>query len=260
MKTIKHIHILRFGLEAGAVVSICACAMFALHGNTPRIAEGRPYGGGDASAAAAREAGGPMPERGRSAEAVVQGEFRANQAEGPELHRVAPGDTAKSEESVEEAQSAEGSMVECAPAEVVSVKASAYSHGARCNGVWAKRNALGSHLKTGDVSSASADWSRFPVGTRFRVVETGKVYEVDDYGSAMVGKDKVDLYMADYSQVDRWGVRRVTLEIVEWGSHRESLDILRKRSPSRGGYVGRMVKQLEAKLQNPEARLGRDEG
>ena len=64
----------------------------------------------------------------------------------------------------------------------------------------------------------------------------------------MVGKDKVDLYMPDYGQVDRWGVRNVTLEIEEWGSHAKSLDILKPRATKRYGYVKRMVEQLEAKL------------
>ena len=133
-------------------------------------------------------------------------------------------------------------------AKTVAVKASAYSYGAKCNGSWAKRNAVGGKLKSGEVNSAAADWSRFPAGTKFRVVETGKIYQVDDYGSAMVGKDKVDLYMSDYGQVNRWGVRSVTLEIVEWGCPKESLAILKQRTRSRKGYLGRMVEQLEAKL------------
>lgn len=133
-------------------------------------------------------------------------------------------------------------------AKIVPVKATAYSYGSQCNGAWAKRNAIGGKLRTGEVNSAAADWSRFPVGTKFRVVETGKVYQVDDYGSAMVGKNKVDLYMPNYRQVDRWGVRNVTLEIVEWGCPEKSLSILRPRAKSRNGHIRRMVQQLEAKL------------
>lgn len=136
-------------------------------------------------------------------------------------------------------------------AQTVPVKASAYSSGAQCNGPWAARNAVGGRLKAGEVNSAAADWSRFPLGTKFRVKETGKVYQVDDYGSAMVGKDKVDLFMADYGQVARWGLRNVNLEIVEWGSHEQSLKILKPRA--KAGYVKRMVEQLEAKLKNRPA-------
>jgi 3D (Asp-Asp-Asp) domain-containing protein len=130
----------------------------------------------------------------------------------------------------------------------IPVKASAYSYGAKCNGAWAKRNAIGGRLQSGTLNSAAADWSRFPVGTKFRVAETGKLYIIDDYGSAMVGKDKVDLYMPDYGQVNRWGLRAVTLEILEWGSHNESLAILQPRAKARYGYVRRMVEQLKVKL------------
>jgi hypothetical protein len=109
---------------------------------------------------------------------------------------------------------------------------------------------VGGSLKSGEVNSAAADWSKFPVGTKFRVVETGKVYLVDDYGSAMVGKNKVDLYMPNYSQVDRWGVRSVTLEIIEWGSPEKSLKILKPRA--RMGYIRRMVASLETKLSDDQ--------
>lgn len=135
-------------------------------------------------------------------------------------------------------------------ADKVTVTATAYSYGVACNGSWPKRNAVGGSLKSGEVNSAAADWSKFPVGTKFRVVETGKVYLVDDYGSAMVGKNKVDLYMPNYSQVDRWGVRSVTLEIIEWGSPEKSLEILKPRA--RMGYIRRMVASLETKLSDDE--------
>ncbi len=141
-----------------------------------------------------------------------------------------------------------GSLEKAPQPQTVPVKASAYSSGVQCNGAWPARNAIGGRLKAGAVNSAAADWSRFPVGTKFRVKETGKVYQVDDYGSAMVGKDKVDLFMADYGQVDRWGLRDVNLEIVEWGSHEKSLKILKPRA--KAGYVRRMVEQLEAKLKH----------
>jgi hypothetical protein len=87
------------------------------------------------------------------------------------------------------------------------------------------------------------------VGTKFRVVETGKVYVVDDYGSAMVGKDKVDLFHTSYRDVYRWGVRQVNLEIIEWGCPDKSLAILKPRA--RAPHVRRMVQALQG--QQPEA-------
>ena len=126
------------------------------------------------------------------------------------------------------------------------VTATAYSSGAKCNGAWSGRNAIGGRLKSGAVNSAATDWSRIPLGTKFRVVETGKVYVVDDYGSAMVGKDKVDLFHTNYRDVYRWGVRQVTLEIIEWGCREKSLAVLRPRK--RAPHVRRMVEALETQV------------
>ena len=134
----------------------------------------------------------------------------------------------------------------------VPVVATAYGASAKCNSKWAGMNAIGGRLKSGAVTSAAADWSRFPVGTKFRVKETGRVYIVDDYGSAMVGKDKVDLFKTNYREVYRWGVRNVQLEIIEWGSPEKSLAILKPRTRSR--HVRAMVQQLEAKLRGGETQ------
>ena len=128
--------------------------------------------------------------------------------------------------------------------ETVPVVATAYGASAKCNSVWAGKNAIGGRLKSGEVTSAAADWSRFPVGTKFRVKETGRVYVVDDY--------KVDLFKTNYRDVYRWGVRRVNLEIIEWGSFEKSLTILKPRSRSR--HVKSMVQSLEAKLRPGETQ------
>ena len=127
----------------------------------------------------------------------------------------------------------------------MDVTATAYSSGYACNGVWAGKNAIGGRLKSGAITSAAADWSKIPVGTKFKVAETGKVYEVDDYGSAMVGNNKVDLYHTNYRDVQRWGVRDVTLEILEWGCWETSLHILRPRS--KWAHVRDMVERLKQK-------------
>ena len=37
------------------------------------------------------------------------------------------------------------------------------------------------------IGSAAADWSRWPVGTVFRLISTGQVYRVEDYGWALAG-------------------------------------------------------------------------
>jgi 3D (Asp-Asp-Asp) domain-containing protein len=122
------------------------------------------------------------------------------------------------------------------------VKTTAYSSGAEDNGIYGPKNALGKSLKSGRVTSAAADWSRYPVGTRFRIAETGQEYIVDDYGSALVGTGTIDLYKSSDAQVNRWGVRHVTIEILEWGSPQRSLQILKERGKMR--HIREMVQAL----------------
>lgn len=126
---------------------------------------------------------------------------------------------------------------------IEGVKTTAYSSGADDNGVYGPKNALGRPLKSGSVTSAAADWSRYPVGTKFRIVETGQEYIVDDYGSALVGTGTIDLYKKSDALVDRWGVRRVTIEILEWGSPERSLRILKERGRMR--HIREMVESLQ---------------
>ncbi len=133
----------------------------------------------------------------------------------------------------------------------VRAKASAYAAGAADNGQWAGRTAIGTPLRSGAITSAAADWSKFPLGTKFRVVETGRVYFVDDYGSAMVGKVKVDLFTPSTKQMDKWGVRNVTLEILEWGNRTKSLALLAGRAASRYSHIRKMVASLRDQVQNP---------
>ena len=96
--------------------------------------------------------------------------------------------------------------------------------------------------------SAAADWSRWPVGTTFRVQSTGQLYRVDDYGFALAGRNTIDLYMPSKSTMNSWGVRTVPIEILKWGDEQESLRILRPRQSYR--HIRRMVLELEG---NPKA-------
>lgn len=126
---------------------------------------------------------------------------------------------------------------------IEGVRTTAYSGSVADNGPYDAKDALGKHLQEGDVASAAADWSRYPVGTRFRVVETGQEYVIDDYGSALVGTGTIDLYKRTDAQVNRWGVRRVTIEILEWGSSERSLEILRERGHMK--HIRQMVRALQ---------------
>ena len=126
---------------------------------------------------------------------------------------------------------------------IKGVRTTAYSSDPSDNGNWGPVTAVGTPLKSGKVTSAAADWSRYPVGTRFRIVETGQEYIVDDYGSALVGTGTIDLYKTSNSQVDRYGVRHVTIEIIEWGSPERSLEILKGRGKMR--HIREMVEELQ---------------
>jgi 3D (Asp-Asp-Asp) domain-containing protein len=104
------------------------------------------------------------------------------------------------------------------------------------------KNAIGSRLQSGGLNSAAADWSRFPVGTKFRVVDNNKLYVIDDYGPALVGTDTIDLYMPSRRLMDQWGSKRVTIEVFENGSYERSLEVLEPRQGSR--YVRQMVQNI----------------
>jgi 3D (Asp-Asp-Asp) domain-containing protein len=125
---------------------------------------------------------------------------------------------------------------------IEKVRTTAYTRGAAENGSHPASNAIGKPLKAGKVSSAAADWSRWPLGTRFRVVETGREYIVDDTGSAMVGTNTIDLFKPNSRAMNRWGVRHVTIEILDWGSPDESLEVLMERRNFR--HVRQMVAKL----------------
>jgi 3D (Asp-Asp-Asp) domain-containing protein len=130
------------------------------------------------------------------------------------------------------------------------VRTTAYSYGPSHNGKFGNKNAIGGSLKAGSVRSAAADWSKWPVGTRFRVRETGQEYIVDDIGSAMVGTGTIDLFKPSESHVRRWGVRRVTIEVIEWGSAERSLRILSDRTRYR--HVRNMVNSLRSLLSSDQ--------
>ena len=117
------------------------------------------------------------------------------------------------------------------------------------------RDACGKILSCGAVHSAAADWSRYPVGTCFKIVETGEICEIDDYGSALVGTNTIDLYKDNRRQMRSWGVRMVHIKILTWGSARRSLEILTPRS--RNSHVRPMIAALREQTQGPPRRFHR---
>lgn len=107
------------------------------------------------------------------------------------------------------------------------------------------RNATGEYLSGRHVMSAASDWSRYPLGTRFRIAETSEEYVIDDYGNALIGTDTIDLYKPSRGEVRQWGVRYIDIDILQWGSEEQSLKVL---APRRKHHcVQRMIAALEKK-------------
>jgi 3D (Asp-Asp-Asp) domain-containing protein len=117
----------------------------------------------------------------------------------------------------------------------------AYTHSERGG----RHNAIGFFLSARRVRSAASDWSRFPLGTRFRLVDTNEEYVIDDYGTALVGTETIDLYKPTRLEMKRWGVRHVDIDILEWGSDEASLKVLAPRAKHR--CVRKMIASLERK-------------
>ena len=102
------------------------------------------------------------------------------------------------------------------------------------------------------LGSAAADWARWPAGTVFRVVSTGQLYRVEDYGWALSGRNTIDLYMATPREMNNWGVRQETIQVVQWGDPEESHRRLASHTKYR--HIKRMVLELEGK-ERAAARL-----
>lgn len=123
---------------------------------------------------------------------------------------------------------------------IANIRTTAYTHTERGG----RRNAIGTRLSGSNVLSAASDWSHFPLGTRFQVVGTKDQYVIDDYGGALIGTNSIDLYKTSRSAMRAWGVRRVDIDILEWGSKQQSLKVLAPRKKNR--LVRRMIAALEA--------------
>jgi 3D (Asp-Asp-Asp) domain-containing protein len=121
------------------------------------------------------------------------------------------------------------------------VRTTAYTHTERGG----RRNALGKYLSGRHVISAASDWSRFPLGTRFRIAGANDEYIIDDYGTALIGTNTIDLYKPSRLEMKRWGVRHVDIDVLQWGSEEQSLKVLGPRAKHR--YVRRMIIGLEKK-------------
>lgn len=137
----------------------------------------------------------------------------------------------------------------------MTVRTTAYScKEMEMGGKYGNKNACGTQLRYGAVRSAAADWSRFPVGTKFRMAGQPQVYVVDDYGSALVGTNTIDIYKPTLGMMKDWGVRHIDIEVLQWGSFIRSAEILKARTHV--SHTRTMYHAINAKLSGIAARSG----
>ena len=126
------------------------------------------------------------------------------------------------------------------------VKTTAYSHVEADSLKYGRGNAAGGTLKYGMVRSAAADWSVFPLGTVFKIDGLPYIYQVDDYGSALVGTKTIDLYKPNFDGIKDWGARNVKIKVLKWGSYTRSMDVLKDRT--KHAHVRAMINGIQRKI------------
>src|SRR5450755_4230969 len=93
------------------------------------------------------------------------------------------------------------------------------------------------------IGSAASDWSRWPAGTIFRIISTGQIYKIDDYGWALAGRNTIDLYFGSRRDMNEWGVRQEPIQILRWGDPQQSLQVLQNHQDYK--HIRRMVLELQ---------------
>lgn len=109
------------------------------------------------------------------------------------------------------------------------VRTTAYSDAENEKGAYKNYNASGSRLKYGKIRSAAADWSVYPLGTTFKIKGLPYTYVVDDYGSALVGTNTIDIYHPKLSLMRKWGTRSAEIQIIKMGDWERSEKLLKGR-------------------------------
>ena len=123
------------------------------------------------------------------------------------------------------------------------VRTTAYTHSESDHLAYGIKTADGGNLKYGTVRSAAADWSVYPVGTVFQIEGEPSLYQIDDYGSALLGTKTIDLYKPSRASMNQWGVRNVSINVLQWGSFDKSLHIMKART--KYPYTRQMVAKIE---------------
>ncbi|MGJ8725936.1 MAG: 3D domain-containing protein [Roseibacillus sp.] len=134
------------------------------------------------------------------------------------------------------------------------VRATAYSHMQNEPGAPGRMNAAGGILKWGQVRSAAADWSKYPVGTKFRIKGLPYLYVVDDYGSALAGTNTIDIFHPTLGGIKNWGLRTIEIDVIQWGSWDRTLSLLKGRQHR--WHTRQMYADASRKVQSGQAVAG----
>jgi 3D (Asp-Asp-Asp) domain-containing protein len=126
---------------------------------------------------------------------------------------------------------------------IAGVKTTAYTHTERDHRKYGAKTATGEQLKYGTVRSAATDWSVYPVGTVFKIEGEPYLYQVDDYGSALVGTNTIDLYKPSKSAMNQYGSKKVNIQVVKWGSFSKSVEIM--KPCTKYPHIKQMVQRIE---------------
>lgn len=143
-----------------------------------------------------------------------------------------------------------------ARAQFQTVRTTAYTHSEDDHLVHGRKTCTGTLLRSGAIKSAAADWSRWPLGTQFRIQETGEIYEIDDIGWAISGRNTIDLYKTSRSAMNAWGVRTVNIEVLKWGEDTTSHAFMhaRKKHAHCRRMLADLTKRIERGEKNPEVQ------
>lgn len=133
--------------------------------------------------------------------------------------------------------------------QIMMIRTTAYSHLQADSLPYGRKSAAGNDLMYGsEVRSAAADWSKYPLGTKFKIEGLPYTYVVDDYGSALCGTETIDIYKPDLGGIGQWGVRNLPVRVLEWGSFEASAEILRGRTHVKHAHhVRTMLSEIEKK-------------
>jgi 3D (Asp-Asp-Asp) domain-containing protein len=136
------------------------------------------------------------------------------------------------------------------------VRTTSYSHMEGEVGAPGRLNAAGTVLKYGQVRSAAADWSHYPVGTTFKIKGLPYTYVVDDYGSALAGTNTIDIFHPTLSGMRHWATREAEITVIHWGSWERTTNLLKGRL--RHSHCAQMYAGVQRRIRNGEvAAAGR---